>query len=138
MHEVKVDRVIDISADEAWAIIDDFGGIYRFHPLVERFPPWLAARALMDIAQVVYAFLEVFLLRLKAHPLVAAIEGKCRARAIGRHHRQVMRGAREGCGFAALDGVVDAAPSVFHPLDLIERERLQRQFKQAVLRFDGD
>lgn len=38
MHEVKVDRVIDISADRAWAIIDDFGGIYRFHPLVERSP----------------------------------------------------------------------------------------------------
>ena len=38
MHEVRVDRVIDISADEAWAILDDFGGIYRFHPLVERSP----------------------------------------------------------------------------------------------------
>ena len=38
MHEVKVDRVIDVSADEAWAILDDFGAIYRFHPLVERSP----------------------------------------------------------------------------------------------------
>jgi hypothetical protein len=38
MHEVMVDRVIDVSADRAWAIIDDFGGIYRFHPFVERSP----------------------------------------------------------------------------------------------------
>ena len=38
MHEVNVDRVIDIGADEAWAILDDFGGIYHFHPLVERSP----------------------------------------------------------------------------------------------------
>jgi hypothetical protein len=38
MHNVSVDRVIDVSAEDAWAIIDDFGSIYRFHPLVERSP----------------------------------------------------------------------------------------------------
>lgn len=36
MHEVNVDRVIDVPADRAWAILDDFGGVYRFHPQVER------------------------------------------------------------------------------------------------------
>ena len=38
MHEVNVDRVIDVSAEDAWAILNDFGSIYRFHPLVERSP----------------------------------------------------------------------------------------------------
>ncbi len=38
MHEVRVDRVVDVPVDRAWSIIDDFGGIYRFHPLVESSP----------------------------------------------------------------------------------------------------
>ncbi len=36
MHEVQVARTIGVSADEAWKIIDDFGGIYQYHPVVER------------------------------------------------------------------------------------------------------
>ncbi len=38
MHEVQVARTIDVPADEAWKIIDDFGGIHQYHPLVERSP----------------------------------------------------------------------------------------------------
>ena len=38
MHEVKVARTIDVPADEAWKILDDFGGIHQYHPLVERSP----------------------------------------------------------------------------------------------------
>ena len=38
MHHVQVDRVIDRPADAVWAILDDFGGVYRFHPLVEKSP----------------------------------------------------------------------------------------------------
>ena len=38
MFDVKADRVIDASPEETWKILDDFGGIYRFHPLVERSP----------------------------------------------------------------------------------------------------
>ncbi len=38
MHEVQVARTIDVPANEAWKIIDDFGGIHQYHPLVERSP----------------------------------------------------------------------------------------------------
>ena len=38
MHHVQVNRVIDRPADAVWAILDDFGGVYRFHPLVEKSP----------------------------------------------------------------------------------------------------
>ncbi len=38
MHEVQVARTIDVPAEEAWKIIDDFGGIHQYHPLVERSP----------------------------------------------------------------------------------------------------
>ena len=38
MHEVQVARTIDVPADEAWKIIDDFGGVHQYHPLVERSP----------------------------------------------------------------------------------------------------
>ncbi len=38
MHEVRVARTIDVPADETWKIIDDFGGIHQYHPLVERSP----------------------------------------------------------------------------------------------------
>ena len=38
MHELSVARTIDVPADEAWKIIDDFGAIHRYHPLVDRSP----------------------------------------------------------------------------------------------------
>ena len=34
MHHVHVDRVIDRPADAVWSILDDFGGVFRYHPLV--------------------------------------------------------------------------------------------------------
>jgi len=36
MHTVVVEREMDVQADRAWSILDDFGGIYRFHPNVEK------------------------------------------------------------------------------------------------------
>ena len=36
MHHVQVDRVIDQPVDTVWAALDDFGGVYRYHPLVEK------------------------------------------------------------------------------------------------------
>jgi len=38
MHHVHVDRVIDQPADAVWAKLDDFGGVYRYHPLVVTSP----------------------------------------------------------------------------------------------------
>ena len=38
MHHVHVDRVIDQPADAVWSILDDFGSVFRFHPLVEKSP----------------------------------------------------------------------------------------------------
>lgn len=38
MFEVKTERVINASPEETWEILDDFGGIYRFHPRVDRSP----------------------------------------------------------------------------------------------------
>ncbi len=38
MFEVSVNQLIDVSPDRAWEIIDDFGGVYRFHPRVEKSP----------------------------------------------------------------------------------------------------
>ncbi len=38
MHHVHVDRVIDRPADAVWAILDDFGSVSRYHPLVETSP----------------------------------------------------------------------------------------------------
>ena len=38
MHEVHVDRVMDVPAERVWALIDDFGGVYRYHPLVVASP----------------------------------------------------------------------------------------------------
>jgi len=38
MHKVRVTRTIPVSADRAWEVLDDFGGIYRYHPVVERSP----------------------------------------------------------------------------------------------------
>ena len=36
MHHVHVDRVIDRPADAVWAILDDFGSVFRYHPLVKK------------------------------------------------------------------------------------------------------
>ena len=36
MHEVTVTREVDAPVDRVWAAFDDFGGVYRFHPGVER------------------------------------------------------------------------------------------------------
>ncbi len=38
MHRVQVTRTIPVSADRAWEVLDDFGGVYRYHPVVERSP----------------------------------------------------------------------------------------------------
>lgn len=38
MHTVKVTREMDLSAREAWKILDDFGGVYRYHPVVVQSP----------------------------------------------------------------------------------------------------
>ena len=38
MHHVHVDRVIDQPAEAVWAQLDDFGGIYRYHPQVVTSP----------------------------------------------------------------------------------------------------
>jgi hypothetical protein len=38
MHEVQVTRTIGIPADEAWKILDDFGGVYQYHPEVDHSP----------------------------------------------------------------------------------------------------
>jgi uncharacterized protein YndB with AHSA1/START domain len=36
MHEVTVTREVDAPVDRVWAAFDGFGGVYRFHPGVER------------------------------------------------------------------------------------------------------
>lgn len=38
MHHVNVTRTIDMSADRVWEVVDDFGAVYRYHPLVEQSP----------------------------------------------------------------------------------------------------
>ena len=38
MHNVRTKKQINRSARDVWEVIDDFGGIYRFHPLVETSP----------------------------------------------------------------------------------------------------
>lgn len=38
MHKVVVEREIDVPVAKAWKILDDFGGVYRYHPIVERSP----------------------------------------------------------------------------------------------------
>ncbi|MCG8435349.1 MAG: SRPBCC family protein [Gammaproteobacteria bacterium] len=35
MHNAYITREIPISAEKLWNAVDDFGGIYRFHPYVE-------------------------------------------------------------------------------------------------------
>ncbi len=38
MGEVQVKRVIEASREDVWRALSDIGGIYRFHPLVQRSP----------------------------------------------------------------------------------------------------
>lgn len=38
MRTVLATRTIDLEQTQLWNILDDFGGIYRFHPAVERSP----------------------------------------------------------------------------------------------------
>jgi hypothetical protein len=38
MHHLNVTRTIDIPADRVWEVVDDFGAVYRYHPLVEQSP----------------------------------------------------------------------------------------------------
>jgi hypothetical protein len=38
MHTVMVQKTIGVSAVEAWKALDDFGGVEKYHPLVERSP----------------------------------------------------------------------------------------------------
>lgn len=38
MHTTTVRRRFDVSADRVWAAFDDFGGIHKFHPMIESSP----------------------------------------------------------------------------------------------------
>ena len=38
MHKVVVEREMEVPIDKAWKILDDFGGVHRYHPIVERSP----------------------------------------------------------------------------------------------------
>ena len=38
MHNVSVTRVIDVPVEEAWRTLDDFGAVYRYHPVVVESP----------------------------------------------------------------------------------------------------
>ncbi len=38
MHQVAVTKILDVTPDRAWEIVDDFGGVYRYHPRVDRSP----------------------------------------------------------------------------------------------------
>ena len=38
MHRVIVEREIEVPKGEAWSILDDFGAVYRYHPIVEASP----------------------------------------------------------------------------------------------------
>jgi len=38
MHKVVVERELKVPVHRAWEILDDFGGVYRYHPIVERSP----------------------------------------------------------------------------------------------------
>lgn len=38
MHKVVVQRQIEVPLAQAWRILDDFGGVYRYHPIVEKSP----------------------------------------------------------------------------------------------------
>jgi uncharacterized protein YndB with AHSA1/START domain len=36
MSKLRVERALDYPADTVWALIGDFGGLHRWHPLVQR------------------------------------------------------------------------------------------------------
>lgn len=38
MHSVRVQRILNVPVAEAWAALDDFGGVANYHPMVERSP----------------------------------------------------------------------------------------------------
>ena len=38
MHSTQTTKIFDVSADRLWQAFDDFGGIHKFHPLVESSP----------------------------------------------------------------------------------------------------
>ena len=38
MHKVVVERGIGVPVAETWRILDDFGGVHKFHPFVDRSP----------------------------------------------------------------------------------------------------
>lgn len=38
MHKIVVERELQVPVAKAWRILDDFGGVYRYHPNVERSP----------------------------------------------------------------------------------------------------
>ena len=38
MHTTTVRRTFEVSADRVWAAFDDFGGIHKFHPMIESSP----------------------------------------------------------------------------------------------------
>lgn len=38
MHKVVVERELKVPVHKAWEILDDFGGVYRYHPMVEKSP----------------------------------------------------------------------------------------------------
>mgnify|MGYP001262040689 CR=1 FL=1 len=38
MHTTTLRRRLDVSADRVWAAFDDFGGIHKFHPMIESSP----------------------------------------------------------------------------------------------------
>lgn len=38
MHTVTVSKDVDVAAERIWPIIDDFGGVHKYHPLVDHSP----------------------------------------------------------------------------------------------------
>lgn len=38
MHKVVVERELQVPVAKAWEILNDFGAVYKYHPLVERSP----------------------------------------------------------------------------------------------------
>ncbi len=38
MHKVVVEREMQVPVARAWRVLDDFGGVYKYHPLVEKSP----------------------------------------------------------------------------------------------------
>ena len=38
MHKVVVEREMNVTPERAWELLDDFGSVYRYHPIVEKSP----------------------------------------------------------------------------------------------------